>query len=122
MTDPKISRSARGDIDDILSWTHERFGERVRLGYRDLIVAGLRDIATAPFRPGSVVRADIDPDARFWHLRLSRARLGKRTGVPTARHFLYYRVDGDTSVTLGRVLHEAMDLPARIHERDPWSP
>ena len=64
---------------------------------------------TRPERAGS---RQIEGGRWLYHLRSSRGRLFG-SGVRAPRHFLLYRHD-DVRVELLRVLHDAMDLPARL--------
>ena len=55
----RLSEVAQADVINILSWTHEHFGEAARRRYESLIVAALRDVATQPDRPGSIARPEL---------------------------------------------------------------
>lgn len=106
-----ISPQAERDIEAILQWTHDVFGEKALVRYEILLLRAIEDIAEDPERPGSHRRAEIAPGARTYHLRFSRERVGKRSRkVANPRHFLLYRVASDGSVEIGRVLHDGMDL------------
>jgi toxin ParE1/3/4 len=111
----RLSRLARSDIVDILVWSTRHFGVAARDRYRALLAAAIADVAADPSRPGSRLRPDIGPGIRSWHLRASRDRSGlSRVNAP--RHLLIYRVD-DGIVVIGRVLHDAMDVPDHVaHE------
>jgi plasmid stabilization system protein ParE len=45
--------AAQRDIESILTWTDERFGERARLRYEALLVQAITDVAEHPDLPGS---------------------------------------------------------------------
>lgn len=116
----RLSGAAQADVVDILAWSHEQFGESARLRYESLIVAALRDVATQPFRPGSIDRAELGPGVRSWHLRLSRDHaVGTAGMVRRPRHFLIYRVDPGILV-VGRVLHDAMELVRHVDSDAAW--
>lgn len=104
----RLSRLARADIVDILTWSAEHFGHAARHRYRKLLEAGIRDIVADPFRPGSRPRPEIGEGIRSWHVSGSRHRT-ETPGVHRPRHFLIYRVDGEI-VVIGRVLHDSMDI------------
>lgn len=103
----RISRQALRDIEDVLAWTREQFGDRKLAEYEELIRAALADVAANPDDPHARRRPEIHPDARTFHL----ARRGKR-----ARHFLLYRVAADGHVDVGRLLHDAMELKRHLPE------
>lgn len=75
MPDYRLSPAAERDIETILAWTHEQFGERARLRYEALLVRAMLDIATDPERPGCHSRPELAPGALTYHLVLqSRPR------------------------------------------------
>jgi toxin ParE1/3/4 len=110
----RISALAEDDIVDILARTEEAFGEAARLRYETLLAVCLRDIAIDPLRPGSAARPEIGDAIRTYHLRHGRARVPPASLVRKPRHFLLYRVLKPDIVGVGRVLHDAMDLPQHV--------
>ena len=117
----RLSQAAQGDIADALAWSQERFGELARLRYERLIVAALRDVASAPERPGSQVRPELGAGVRSWHLRLSRAHVEPSVDVVRRpRHFLIYRFETDL-VEVGRMLHDAMELARHLDFDSSWT-
>jgi toxin ParE1/3/4 len=116
----RLSDAAQADVIDILAWTEEQFSEAARLRYEGLIVAGLRDVAKQPDRPGSIVRPELGAGVRSWHLRLSRDHAGKGAmAVRRPRHFLIYRIEPDL-VVVGRVLHDTMELAQHLDVEASW--
>lgn len=116
----RLSNTAQADVTDILSWTHEQFGEAARLRYESLIVAALRDVATQPDRPSSVARPELGAGVRSWHLRLSWDQAGIGAGVVRRpRHFLIYRFE-PALLVVGRVLHDAMELARHLDPDTSW--
>ncbi len=114
------SASAQADIVSTLGWTHEQFGETVRLRYESLIVAALRDVAAQPDRPGSIPRPELGAGVRSWHLRLSRHHAAAGAGVVRRpRHFLVYRLESDLLV-VGRLLHDATELAQNLDPEASW--
>ncbi|BCD87053.1 plasmid stabilization protein ParE [Pseudomonas solani] len=110
----RLSKAAQADILDILAWTDEQFGEIARQRYQALIVAGLRDVASAPNQAGSAERPELGDGVRSWHLRLSRERGRTASGiVRNPRHFLIYRQEADR-IVIDRVLHDAMELSRHL--------
>lgn len=116
----RISNIAQADVINILTWTHEQFGEAARLRYETLIVAALRDVATQPDRPGSIARPELGAGVRSWHLRLSRNHVATAAGVVRRpRHFLVYRLE-PALLVVGRVLHDAMELERHLDPDTSW--
>jgi len=112
-----ISPAAERDIESILAWTHEQFGEEGRLRYEAFVVRAILDLADNPDRSGSQRRPEIAVAARTYHLCHSRLRVSARVGrIRRPRHFLLYRRRHDGQVEIGRVLHERMDLARHLPE------
>jgi len=107
----EIAPLALSDLGEILAWSESRFGPATADRYRALIEAALDDIREDPERRG------VRPVGarRLYHLRSSRSRLFGET-VAEPRHFLVFRATPEV-VTLLRVLHDAMDLPARATDQ-----
>ncbi|MEX2139782.1 MAG: type II toxin-antitoxin system RelE/ParE family toxin [Pirellulales bacterium] len=110
-----LAPAAERDIEQILAWSHEQFGERARLRYEALLVRAVRDVAEDPNRAGSLTRSEIAAGARTYHVRHSRDRVTGEPGrVSRPRHFLLYRTMPDGEVEIGRVLHDSMDLERHL--------
>ncbi len=75
-----------------------------------LISRAIKEIGSAPLRPGSNPEDEISPGVRTYHIRLSRDRARSTLGiVRNPRHVLVYRVHEEL-VELLRVVHDAQDL------------
>ena len=117
----RLSHAAETDIIDILAWSQSRFGETARRRYEHLIVVALSDVASDPFRPGSLARSELGEGVRSWHLRASRLRVAAPgTVVARPRHLIIYRQTGPDLVAVGRLLHDAMELRRHLQARDIW--
>ena len=111
-----LAPSAERDIENILAWSHERFGAEARKRYEKLIVRALLDLVDDPERLGSNRRPELAVDARTYHLVHSRERAGSERGrVHRPRHLLLYRTRGET-LEIARVLHDSMDLERHLPE------
>jgi toxin ParE1/3/4 len=107
----RLSPQAELDIEAILAWTHENFGEKAQLRYEALLTQAIMDVAEVPDRAGSHDRPEIAATARTYHLRHSRDRAKKGIGrVQRPPHFLLFRTLDDGTVEIGRVLHDGMDF------------
>jgi len=116
-----IAPAAAGDIESILAWTHEHFGERARLRYEALVIRALLDVAEKPDLPGSFARPEIADAVRSYHLFYSRRHVKREAGrVAHPRHFILYRTAHDGTIEVIRVLHDSMDIVRHVpkkHER-----
>jgi toxin ParE1/3/4 len=111
----RITPPADEDIIDILAWSAEQFGPSVQERYARLIDAAIRDVADDPERPGSRARPELAQGMRTYHLSFSRQRArGQGSIIRKPRHFLVYRLRGDTHIEIVRVLHDAMDLERHL--------
>lgn len=99
----RVSDQAWRDIEDILAWTLERFGEGKREEYRALILDGLAEIAHNP--EAARRRPELHEKCRTFHL----ARPGRR-----ARHFFLFRISDGGLVEVGRLLYDGMDLTSHL--------
>ncbi|CAN7476273.1 type II toxin-antitoxin system RelE/ParE family toxin [Rhizobium sp. LjRoot254] len=114
----RLSDTARADMVDILTRTHERFGAMARKRYERLIITALRDVAADPRRIGTIDRPELGKNVRSYHLRHSRERAGLESGmVRQPRHLLLYRITGPDIIGIGRVLHDAMELERHLPGR-----
>jgi len=71
MTEYRLSPLAEQDMETILEWTHEEFGEKARIRYEALLTRAIMDVTEAPERMGSHDRPEIAAGARTCHLRNS---------------------------------------------------
>lgn len=115
----RLSESAREDIASILWWSYEQFGDQAQKRYEALIVAAIRDAASASDNPGLVERPELGEGVVSWHLSNSRRR-SSGGSVSRPRHFLVCRFDGEVLV-VGRVLHDAMDVGQHVDPARVWS-
>jgi toxin ParE1/3/4 len=106
----RLAKRAVGDIEGVLAYTLEQFGERKHQQYKELIAQALADIVANPEAPPAKYRPEIHPDAWTFHIGRSRRR---------ARHFFLYRIAGDRFIDIGRFLHDSMDL--RRHLPDDFA-
>ncbi len=110
-----VSPGAEQDIESILRWTDEHFGERARLRYEAVLAEAIADLAKDPERPGSQQRPEIAPGARTYHLWHSRKQVAASRGrIRQPRHLILFRVRGDGDVEISRVLHDSMDLATQL--------
>lgn len=110
-----LSPLAESDIEGILAWTYEHFGESVRLRYEESLVQAILDVAADPKRPGCAIRPELSVGARTYHLYFSRNNVSPAANrVKHPGHFLLFRVADEATVEIGRVLHDSMDLAQHL--------
>lgn len=112
----KLAAQAEQDIEDLLSHTSEAFGVAARERYEALITRGMLDIAENPLRPESLDRSDLRAGIRSLHLMRSRHRALGRVKKP--RHVLFYRLQGQRTIEIVRVLHDSMDFVRHLASDD----
>jgi toxin ParE1/3/4 len=114
-----LSIQARRDLREILTWSQAKFGREAALGYQDLIIQALRDIAADMEHPGSQDRSDLQEGIRSYHLSLSRERARTAPGiVQHPRHFVIYRRrEGQSAIDILRILHDGRDLQRHPPEK-----
>ncbi|MGC1272160.1 MAG: type II toxin-antitoxin system RelE/ParE family toxin [Planctomycetaceae bacterium] len=113
----RLSPLAEQDLESILAWTHEHFGERGRLRYEALLLRAILDVADDPQRSGCRPRPELAAGAMTYHLLSSRNNVPKSAGrVRKPRHFLLFRHTADGCLEVGRVLHESMDVERHLPE------
>jgi toxin ParE1/3/4 len=117
-----IAPKAKSDIASVLAWTEKNFGPQTLKRYGKLIATAIEQVAENPELAGSTQRPEVAEHCRTYHLFFSRKSAG-RTGnrIRQPRHFLLYRVT-ESSVEIGRVLHDSMDLQAHLPEEYRVSP
>lgn len=113
-----LAPAAERDIQEILAYSQEHFGEESRLRYEELLGRAILDVADEPELTGSALRAEIADTVRTYHLYFSRNRVASPPGrVKRPRHFLLYRITPEGDVEIGRVLHDSMDLERHLPEK-----
>lgn len=106
-----VADAAKQDIEGILLWSYESFGELACQRYEILIVQAIADLRANPEQPGSKLRPELGLDIRTYHISLSKMRVDPAMGrVQRPRHFLVYRFRPDSHLEIARVLHDSMDL------------
>ena len=101
----RLSPEAVRDIDEVLRFTAENFGDRKCDQYRDLIRDALAELSQDPFSIRSKARPEIHSTVRTFHI----GRRGRK-----ARHILVYRCGKSGVITIARMLHDAMDLGSHL--------
>lgn len=98
----RLGRQAEQDFVEILRWTKSSFGEVQARTYAESISLAIQALKDGPEIVGSRLRDEIEPGIRTLHV----ARLGRK-----GRHLVVFRVGGDQTIDVLRLLHDSMDLP-----------
>lgn len=107
----RLSPMAEQDVEALLAWMHEQFGEPVRLRYEALLVRAILDLAEDVGRAGSRERTELGKGVFAYHLRHSRDQVSRSVGpISNPQHLLLYRPSNDGCLEIGRVLHDSMEL------------
>lgn len=97
-----LSPCAAADLEAILEYTLEQWGEEQFEHYLGMMKAALEAVAASPMLPGSKARDDLLSGCRFYRVE---------------HHYLAYRVAGD-DVEVGRILQERMNFEMQISGED----
>jgi len=98
-----LSENAQRDLDSILEWTAEHFGERQAERYEGALTETFKILANDPER--GLERSDLGKGLRSIHMR--------RPG----RHFVLYRENNDV-LLIDRILHDSMELSRHFPSND----
>jgi toxin ParE1/3/4 len=101
----RLGRQAEQDYAEILRWTTRTFGEAQARIYAQTISIAIQALTNGPEILGCKVRDEIAPGIRTLHV----ARMGRK-----GRHFVVFRVGGDQTIDVLRLLHESMDMPRNL--------
>jgi toxin ParE1/3/4 len=114
---PEFTLIALDDSSRIQVWTQERFGEITSMRYDELLESAHADLLADPARLGVIQHVELPKGVFAYHLRFSRIK-NKRGAIEKPRHFILFRVN-DSVLTVLRVLHDSMDLPAQLNDNTP---
>jgi toxin ParE1/3/4 len=106
-----LAAAARRDIEDILWFSEERFGEEAARRYRVLVTLALNELQQEPNQP-TAKRVGVG-EIHIFPLRIVARRLAASDAVRAPPHVMAYPYDAET-VEIVRVLHAAMNLPLRL--------
>ena len=108
----RLSGAARHDIEDLLAWSEEHFGQAARQRYEALLACALQDVAEDTRRPGIQARPELGASVFSDHLMCSRPRVAAKVMRP--RHLLICRHTVSGVVDILRVLHDALEISRHL--------
>ncbi len=110
-----LSSVAETDIEEILAWTQEHFGESARLRYEAIIVQAILDIAADTERPGAWLVRNYPRE-----LVLTFCSTAGTTFLPQTIEsnslgiFCFFASAAKEKLRLHAVLHDSMDLAQHL--------
>jgi plasmid stabilization system protein ParE len=107
-----VAPDAEADFDEIIRTGAQAFGEAAAHRYRLLIQQAYADVLVRPDRPAS---PGVPDPLRLYPIRRSRLGVVAPDRVGQPRHVLVYRYDA-MRLEIVRILHDRMDIPARLTE------
>lgn len=111
MVEYRLAGPAEAQIDDILAWSQDRFGELARERYAALLVTAMEDVAADPQQAGVSWRRLGQIDVGLYHIGHSRGHVEEPPGrVGGPRHIVVFRVGPDGIVDILGFIHERMLL------------
>jgi toxin ParE1/3/4 len=108
--DVRLSLAAEADLENIVLWTAERFGERQARSYGSILKDALSSLRESPAATGAQPRPEIARGLYSMHI----ARRSRR-----ARHFIFFRVVDESWIEVVRVLHDGMDFHRHLASDEP---
>jgi plasmid stabilization system protein ParE len=108
-----VAPLAQSQIDTILRTSAVEFGEAAGARYRRLLTAAFRLLAQHPNHAVSKSLSLDHETVRVFHLRHARHLTPTSERVSSPRHVIAYRHD-DLRIEIAQVLHDRMDIPARL--------
>ena len=97
----RLTASADQDIQDILRWTRNQFGEYQAQAYSTTLFSAVKALADGFQTIGLKHRPEIGKDIYTLHVARSHKK---------GRHFVVCRLARNHEVDVLRLLHDAMDL------------
>lgn len=105
----RLSSRAEGQIDEILDWSQEKFGELTRERYAALLVTAMEDVADDPEQEAVAWKRSRSGKVGVYHVGHSREHVPDPPGqVGDPRHYLVFRYGQDGIVDILGFIHERM--------------
>jgi toxin ParE1/3/4 len=105
----RLSQPAEHDFVAILHWTAEQFGRQQAAVYSQTLIDALSALSADQFVPDSHARDEIQPGLRSLHVARNQRR---------GRHLMLYRLAGQRTIDILRILHDSMDVGRHVPD-DP---
>lgn len=115
MADYRLSTAAEHDLVDILTWSHEQFGELIQERYQALMFAAFEDIAGNPADPLISWKTLKSGRAGIYHISHSTGHVADPPGkVGDPRHSVVFIQSDDGVVHIVGFIHDSMLMPRAL--------
>ena len=115
MADYCLSSTAEDQIDEILAWSEDNFGELTRERYAALLVAAMEDVADHSRQKAVVWKKVKSGTVGVYHVGDSRKRVPDPPGqIREARHSLIFRTGEDGVVDILGFIHDRMSFDSAL--------
>lgn len=101
----RLASKAEQDFFEIVQWSAANFGQQQAVAYAETLSLAISVLANGPEVLGAMRRDEIGDGI----LTLYVARQGRK-----GRHFVVFRVGGETTIDVLRLLHDSMDLVRHV--------
>ncbi len=101
----RLASRAEQDFFKIVQWSADNFGQQQAAEYAETLSLAIGALADGPDVLGAKCRSELGDG--IMTLPVSR---GGRKG----RHFVVFRVGGETTIDVLRLLHDSMDLVRHV--------
>ena len=108
--DVRLSFAAEADLENIVFWTADQFGEKQARAYESVLKSALSSLREGPTVAGARPRPEIARGLYSIHAA---------TGSRRARHFIFFHVVNDSRIEVVRVLHDGMDFKRHLSLDEP---
>ena len=109
MAEYRLSAPAEAQIEEILDWSQEKFGERTAERYAALLVKAMEDVADHPRQKSVLWKRVAAGEVGVYHIRHSRDHVSDPPGqVGDPRHHLIFRIGRDGIADILGFIHERM--------------
>ncbi len=108
--DVRLSFAAEADLENIVLWTADQFGEKQARAYESVLKNALSSLRESP----TIAGARPQPEIAQGLYSIHAARSSRR-----ARHFIFFHVVNDGWIEVVRVLHDGMDFRQHLLPDEP---
>lgn len=117
MAEYRLAAPAEAQIDQILRWSQDRFGDRARERYAALLVTAMEDVADHPRRVTVDWKRLARVEVGVYHIGHSRDHVPDPPGpVAEPRHYLIFRIGRDGIAEILGFVHERMLLGRALRQ------
>jgi toxin ParE1/3/4 len=101
----RLASKAEQDFFRIVQWSADNFGQQQAAEYAETLSLAIGALADGPDILGAKCRSELGDGIMTIHV----SRQGRK-----GRHFVVFRVGGETTIDVLRLLHDSMDLVRHV--------